>query len=218
MDWTRAVDAYCERIGPAYWAEPVNAVTNAAFLLAAFIMWRRTAGMPLARALCLILAAIGLGSYLFHTHAQAWAGMADVMPIALFILVYLFAVNRAVFGLGAWTAAAATALFFPYAAMMMPVFALVPGLGSSASYAPVALLIYLYAAFLRGSHPDFARGLAIGASILVVSLAFRTFDVPLCDTLPIGTHFMWHLLNGLMLGWMIEVYRRLRLGKHVVAG
>jgi hypothetical protein len=23
-----------------------------------------------------------------------------------------------------------------------------------------------------------------------------------------GTHFLWHILNGLMLGWMIEVYRR----------
>jgi hypothetical protein len=25
---------------------------------------------------------------------------------------------------------------------------------------------------------------------------------------PLGTHFGWHLLNAVMLGWMIEVYRR----------
>jgi len=74
MDWTRAVDAYCERTGPEYWAEPVNALTNAAFLIAALVMWRRTAGLPLARVLCLILFVIGLGSYLFHTHATLWAG------------------------------------------------------------------------------------------------------------------------------------------------
>jgi hypothetical protein len=24
----------------------------------------------------------------------------------------------------------------------------------------------------------------------------------------VGTHFWWHILNGIMLGWMIEVYRR----------
>ena len=53
--------------------------------------------------------------------------------------------------------------------------------------------------------------------ILVVSLFFRTVDEPLCRDFPLGTHFMWHMLNGLMLGWMIEVYRRLRLGKHAVA-
>ncbi|SDT92452.1 hypothetical protein SAMN05428979_0445 [Stappia sp. ES.058] len=34
MDWTASVDAYCERVGTAFWAEPVNALTNAAFLVA----------------------------------------------------------------------------------------------------------------------------------------------------------------------------------------
>ncbi len=50
--------------------------------------------------------------------------------------------------------------------------------------------------------------MALGAGVLVVSLTFRTLDDPLCDAIPMGTHFLWHILNGLMLGWMIEVYRR----------
>lgn len=218
MDWTRAVDGYCERLGPEYWAEPVNAVTNAAFLIAAYVMWRRTAGLGMARALCVVLAAIGVGSYLFHTLATVWAGVADVTPIVMFIVVYIFAVNRDALGLGVWPALGATALFFPYAGMMVPAFSLVPGLGGSAGYAPVALLIFIYAAFLRNRLPQFARGLALGATILMVSLAFRTVDEPLCAALPSGTHFIWHLLNGLMLGWMIEVYRRLRLGKAAASG
>lgn len=213
VEWTRQIDAYCERLGPDYWAEPINAVTNLAFILAALVMWRRCEGMPLARALCVVLGLIGAGSYLFHTHAQVWAALADVAPILGFILLYLFAVNRAAFGLGLWPALGLTALFFPYAGMMVPMFSMVPGLGGSASYAPVALLILLYAAFLRDKLPEFARGLAIGGGVLVVSIAFRSIDLPLCDAWPVGTHFMWHLLNGLMLGWMIEVYRRLRLGK-----
>ncbi len=212
MEWTRALDGYCERLGPAYWAEPINAVTNAAFLIAAVLMWRRTGGLPLARAMCLVLGAIGVGSYLFHTHAQVWAAVADVTPIGAFILLYLFAINRDAFGLGTWTALGLTALFFPYAGMMVPVFSMVPGLGGSAGYAPVALLILLYAAFLRDKIPDLARGLAIGALILVISLSFRTIDEAVCPALPVGTHFLWHILNGIMLGWMIEVYRRLRLG------
>jgi hypothetical protein len=28
---------------------------------------------------------------------------------------------------------------------------------------------------------------------------------------PVGTHFLWHLLNALMLGWMIEVLGRASL-------
>ena len=75
------------------------------------------------------------------------------------------------------------------------------------------LLILIYAALLRSRAPALARGLAIGAGLLIVSLTFRTLDMPLCGHWPQGTHFVWHVMNGLMLGWMIEVYRRAALGK-----
>ncbi len=207
------IDGYCERLDSSYWAEPVNAITNLAFLIAAFIMWRRVRGqkMPLARVLVMILAAIGVGSFLFHTHAQVWAAIADTTPILLFILVYIFAVNRDVWGLGKWAALGLTALFFPYAFLTIPIFQLIPGLGSSAGYAPVPLLILIYAYLLRLRDPDTARGLALGAAILVVSIIFRALDETVCGVWPIGTHFMWHILNAVMLAWMIEVYRRHRL-------
>ena len=210
MDWTQYIDGYCERLSPSYWAEPINAVTNVAFLVAAFVMWRRVRGQgaPLAMALVVILAMIGVGSYLFHTHAQVWAAIADTTPILLYILVYIFAVNRDVWGMRPVYALGLTALFIPYAALTIPVFQLVPGLGGSAAYAPVPLLILIYALLLRSRTPDTARGLAIGAGILIASIIFRALDEPTCGHFPIGTHFMWHILNATMLGWMIEVYLR----------
>ena len=33
------MDAYCERVGPGLLAEPLNAVSNASFLLAALAAW-----------------------------------------------------------------------------------------------------------------------------------------------------------------------------------
>jgi hypothetical protein len=214
MDWTRQIDSYCERLDASYWAEPVNAVTNAAFLVAALVMWARVRGqgLPLAMALVWVLAAIGVGSYLFHTHAQVWSALLDVLPILLFILIYIYAANRHYWGLSRLWSGLGVAAFFPYAFATVPLFQLVPGLGSSAGYAPVPLLILVYAVLLRRRLPRVARGLAIGAGILIASLAFRTLDLPLCGVVPFGTHFMWHILNGLMLGWMIEVYRR-----HMVA-
>ncbi len=214
------IDGYCERLDSSYWAEPVNAITNLAFLIAAFIMWRRVCDqrMPLARVLVMILAAIGVGSFLFHTHAQVWAAIADTTPILLFILVYIFAVNRDVWGLGKWAALGLTALFFPYAFLTIPIFQLIPGLGSSAGYAPVPLLILIYAYLLRLEDPDTARGLALGAAILVVSIIFRALDETVCGVWPIGTHFMWHILNAVMLAWMIEVYRRHRLATRTAEG
>lgn len=213
------IDAYCERTSAAYWAEPVNAVTNAAFLIAAVVMWRRTAGLPLARAMCGVLAAIGVGSWLFHTHANGLTAALDVAPILGFILLYIFAATRDFLRLGPWWAAGAVLAFFPYAALTVPAFsAVLPVLGSSAGYAPIPLLILGYAAALWRRAPDTARGMALGAAILVVSLTFRTLDQPLCDVLPVGTHFLWHVLNGLMLGWMIEVYRRHMLAVGLARG
>jgi uncharacterized membrane protein (GlpM family) len=212
MDWLAAVDAYCERLGPGYWAEPVNALTNAAFLVAAFVMWGRVRGLPLARGMAIVLGLIGIGSFLFHTHANRLTGLMDVLPILAFILVFLFAASRDFLGLSTGWAIVATAAFVPYAAATVPLWSMIPWLGSSAGYMPVPVLILLYAALLHARSPATSRGLAIGAGILVVSLAARTADLPLCERLPLGTHFLWHVLNGLMLGWMIEVYRR-----HMVA-
>ncbi|MFD1913915.1 ceramidase domain-containing protein [Halodurantibacterium flavum] len=221
MDWTRPINAYCERLDASYWAEPVNAVTNAAFLIAAFIMWRRVRGLglPLANVLVAILAVIGVGSFLFHTHATAWASTADVIPIVLFILVYIFTANLHYWGLPIWAALGLTLLFFPYAALAAPVLqAAIPGLGGSAAYGTVAALIVIYGILLMRRHPETGRGLLIGAAILCASITFRALDQPLCDAFPLGTHFMWHILNGTMLGWMIEVYRRHMLAARAARG
>ena len=208
MELLREIDGYCERLGPGYWAEPVNAVTNAAFVIAAIWMWRRSAGVPLARGLAAVLFAIGVGSYLFHTHAQVWAAIADVAPIGIFILLYLFAVNRDVWGMPVWAALLGTVLFLPYAALTIPLWQGVPVFGVSAGYMPVPTLILIYALLLWRMVPRVAHGLAIGAAILLVSLALRSIDESICAQVPLGTHFLWHILNGVMLGWMIEVYRR----------
>ncbi len=168
MDWFASIDGYCERLGPAYWAEPVNAVTNAAFLVAAAVMaWRlRGAHLPLANAMVVLLAVIGLGSFLFHTHAERWAALADTTPILAFILVYLYASSRDYLRLSKPWSLVSVGLFFPFAAVLVPLFAQVPVLSASAGYLPVVVLIAGYAVVLARRAPETARGLALGAGLL----------------------------------------------------
>ena len=208
MDWTRSIDAYCERTDPSYWSEPVNAVTNFAFILAAVIMWRRCEGLPWGRSLAGILFAIGVGSYLFHTHATPWAAALDTTPILLFSLLYIFLANRDFWGWLVWAAALGAAAYIPYSFLLTPVFGALPFFEISSFYWPLPLLIFAYAVLLRRREPTTARNLAIGASILCVSLTARSLDEPLCMSIPLGTHFLWHILNAIMLGWMIETWRR----------
>ena len=207
MDWLGQFDGYCERTDLTLWSEPVNAITNIAFIVAAIILWRRSTGVPLARALIVILFAIGVGSFLFHTHATLWAMLTDVVPIAMFILLYLFAVNRDIVGMRGWVALIATCGFFPYAAFVVWVTQQLPFFNISGFYWTVPVLLCIYSYPLR-TRPGIASGFLIGAGILAVSITFRSADEILCEIIPLGTHFLWHVLNGVMLGWMIHVYTR----------
>lgn len=210
MNWHQPIDAYCERLDPSFWAEPVNALTNLGFMAVALALWPLMAGLGRARALCAILFAIGAGSFLFHTFATPLTALLDVAPIAAFILLYLFAVHRDLLGHGRGRAWLAVALFLPYAALVVLALRNAPFFGTSSFYWTVPILLLIYGAVLRG---PLARDFAIGALLLAASISARSLDGALCDLVPFGTHFLWHLLNAVMLGWMIWVYRR-----HMLAG
>ncbi|MYF90284.1 MAG: hypothetical protein F4186_13745 [Boseongicola sp. SB0676_bin_33] len=210
MDLTGTIDGYCERTDPTFWSEPVNAVTNLAFLVAAIVMWARTRGMPAGQMLSTLLFLIGVGSGLFHTFATGWAALADVAAIVIFTLAYLYLANRDFMGWPVWISGLGTLAFLPYSLVLTRVFETLPFFAISSFYWPLPLLILAYSALLLRSSPLTARNLAIGAAILCVSLTARSVDEQFCMAFPLGTHFIWHLLNAIMLGWMIETWRRHR--------
>lgn len=208
MDWKQQFDDYCERTDFTFWSEPLNAVTNLAFLIAAIIMWRRTEGLWMGRLLSFIVGIISVGSFLNHTFATVWAGAADTIPIAIFILAVLFATNLHVVGMKVWQAGLATLGFFPFAAVTLPVLGRIPFVEISSFYWTVPILLVGYGLFLRGRVPDTSRGYFFCAGLLSLSIIVRSLDMILCEIWPSGTHFLWHLINGVMLASMIEVYRR----------
>jgi hypothetical protein len=65
VEWFEAVGGYCERVDAAFWSQPINAMTNAAFLIAALWAWRRPDLPVMGRVLAVILALIGIGSCFF---------------------------------------------------------------------------------------------------------------------------------------------------------
>lgn len=213
MDWSRAVNSYCERLDASFWSEPVNALSNVGFLLVAALVWRRpeVRSDPGARLLTLVLVAIGVGSFLFHTHAEVWAMLADVLPILGFILIYVHLATVRFLGAPVWGGALAAVAYVPASAMASRgITSAVGPVNGSVSYMPVAILIAAYALALARRKPQTARGLAIGAAALCLSIALRSVDQAVCPAFPLGTHFFWHLLNAALLGWMILVLARHR--------
>ena len=198
MDWFRQVNAYCERTDASYWSEPVNALTNLAFLVAAWALWRlarrRGALDGGAWALILIVAAIGAGSFAFHTLATRTAMLADVIPILIFQLAWLWLYLRRLVGWDGLTAALPVGGYLALTFLM----AAAP-LGGSAMYLPALVVLLVIGAWhARAARPGRFDLIAAGG-VLAVSLGFRTIDQQICPGFPLGTHFLWHLLNGLVL-------------------
>src|SRR4051794_31505497 len=232
-DWTAPIDAYCERIDASFWSEPVNALSNAAFLVAAllaFARWRRTGASDLpALFLIAAIAAVGIGSFLFHTYANRWSRLADVIPIAVFIYGYFGLAMRRFLGLGVALSASVTAAFLAFSFGFEPAWRLAFGArgieatNGSVGYFPAALALFAVGAALiaRGHRREIGREIAtrrrragqallVAACVFVVSLAFRTVDIAVCGAWPVGTHFVWHTLNAVVLYSLVKAAMRFR--------
>jgi Ceramidase len=198
--WSAPVDLYCERVTPSFWAEPVNAISNLAFLIAAFAafdLWQREGkGDGPILALIVVMVAVGLGSFAFHTLATQGAMLLDVIPIGIFIYGYfLLALRR--FLMLSWPAA--LTLLIGFIAMSVGLASLVPReiLNGSSGYFPALAALIILGWVLR-SHKT-GQALLVAAGLFVVSLLFRIVDLDLCAAWPLGTHFLWHLFNAAVL-------------------
>ena len=193
------MDAYCERVGMGLFAEPLNAFSNVSFLLAALAAWvlaRRTGTLWAGvRALIAIGASVGIGSILWHTYPTMPTLVLDSVPILVFIMWYIWLYVRNVVGVRPPFAVASAAAFllatllaFPFAGVLHGAFVYTPGL-------VVTLVLGLFHARERRA----ARfTLLAAAGVYLAALFFRTIDNEVCPVLPIGTHFLWHILIGLV--------------------
>ena len=198
MDWRDPLDVYCERTDAGLWAEPLNALTNAAFVLAAADA-RRRMGPHAARDLRLLaalLALVGIGSFVFHTVAQRWASVLDVVFIALFVLLFI---HRALVRLHGWSGARAGAAVAATIALTALLALTVTPAALNGSQLYLGPWIALIALALRCPQPAAAVWLRRAAALFLPSMILRSIDLAVCDALPMGTHFLWHANNALVL-------------------
>jgi hypothetical protein len=195
------LDNYCERLDAGLWAEPVNAATNIAFFIAACALYKQykttQTKNPSACLLIALVAIVGLGSLLFHTFANVLTMWMDVVPIGIFVYAYLWIALRRLLGLHKSAAILAMALF---TALIIGTSALPEAwhFNGSVAYFPCLLAVLLMAWAAK------ARLLFLAAGCFALSLTFRSVDILLCSALPLGSHFLWHILNGLVLYLLVK--------------
>jgi hypothetical protein len=204
------VFAYCERgSDPGFWAEPLNAVSNVAFIIAAILAnaeWRRSRGGRVELSLVALVFVIGIGSFLFHTVATKWARIADVAPIGLFMLAYLgFSLRR--FMALQWSGVVGCVLAF-IAANALAAAMKCNGaacLNGSIGYLPALGALGVIAGILAWQQHAAAKAVGAACVVFALSLVCRTIDISVCPFTLIqpgwrlGTHALWHILNAIVL-------------------
>ncbi len=202
------IDIYCERLDAGLWAEPMNAVTNAAFFIAALCAYllakKENALNGRVVLLILFILIIGTGSTLFHTFATGWAQLSDVLPILFYQIAFIVFYANRVIGLNALK----TALLFALFIVTIIGFAQLPEawLNGSLGYAPALLFVIGLGSWHIGHAGRERYGLITAGGVFTVSLALRSIDMQICESFPIGTHFLWHILNGCVLYLTTRAY------------
>lgn len=223
MTWSEQVFRYCERgLDPAFWAEPFNALSNAAFLVAAAVLWRdlarsrrgteaRSEPIFALAILIALVAAVGAGSFLFHTYATHWARLADVVPIGIFMAAYLAVALRIFIG-WSWAAIGAAVAGFlgvtgfmasiscPQTMVSVVTAAREPCLKGTIGYVPALAALVVVGLLAQRRHPAGRQLIAAGA-IFLAAMLLRWADRDVCAATMLlgrvrGTHALWHLLNA----------------------
>jgi hypothetical protein len=160
-----AVDHYCERTSSAFDAEPVNALTNAAFLIGACIAWRIRSGRRGSE-----------GRLVVALTFFDWPPWLKLIVLAMYF----------------------AATFYAEASVPASV------LWGGALYLPTVLLMLVIGASLYVQQMPGAGAFLTATAVFLISFAARTLDARVCAAFPLGTHFLWHLLNAALLFILIR--------------
>jgi hypothetical protein len=197
--WFNSVDIYCERLDASFWSEPINAISNLSFIVAGLFLWRLKSSRSTLMAALIVL--IGLGSFSFHTYANRLTGLLDVLAIALYLIVFAFLIPKQ------WSR---SSMLIQLGSVLILIISIVlahllmshlkPALPwlPSGMYLGAWLALFLYALVTQYSNMPAARFLWLAIIVFPFSLLSRQLDMPLCESIG-GSHWLWHLLNGLTL-------------------
>ncbi|MEG4029894.1 MULTISPECIES: ceramidase domain-containing protein [unclassified Microcoleus] len=191
---------YCERLIPGLWSEPLNAISNVSFIIAAWAIWqlarRHHKISPGIWILIALTTSIGIGSFLFHTFATRWANLLDVIPILVFQLCFIWLYSRRVVRMNQGYAGVLLAAFF-FVSDFSKQFTNI--LNGSLSYAPAFLVLLGLGLYHYRQQKREPFILLAATGVFLLALAFRTLDRAICPFFSTGTHFLWHLCNGVLL-------------------
>lgn len=203
----KGMSTYCESGVGLFYTQPINTISNIALLISAYFAYQliktNHINNRVIKILPFILAVTGIGSMLWHGLPNLLTSFADTLPLFAFVLVSLFflldkLLKKRVL---VWQ------ILLIFILVEIPfIFHILPSFNGFLSY----LIVLIFGVFvfygLTKKYKTLTSDLTIVIVLFAIALFFRTLDHTVCSVLSIGTHFIWHILNALVLYLLIRVF------------
>lgn len=195
----------CERHEFGLWQEPFNTITNSGFLIAAYLIFRLCKSNPDLHGkkiwdiyflnICMVF--IGLASFSFHMLPNFYTEVADTGFIILFIMVFFTSAMFRVANLSKFQVAICMLAFVFTTNSLVKYFP--NAMNDSIAYLSSMAALIVIALYLNLKRRASASAFMVSSLIGVISLFFRVIDRDVCEQIPMGTHFVWHICNSILL-------------------
>jgi hypothetical protein len=192
---------YCERgYSTAFFSEPINAFTNFLFIILgiraySLIKIKNVTDKELL-ILPYLLSIIGIGSFLYHTARNSTTLLLDAVPIYIFIAYTLFLAFVAL----TKKRVLSLAIVAFFIVMQVAISIYVPREFMNGSIRHIITILFISAVgwFLNERFgKTVLHKLAWVIGFYALAISFRSVDSMVCQYIPLGTHFLWHIFAAL---------------------
>jgi len=195
----------CERHELGWVGEPLNVLSSFAFIAVAISIYRYyKREEDIARkwiwdihALTVLCFIIGVNSIVFHAFPTPTTELMDTLAIVFFIIIYFWSVLFRIGRCNLFQASIAFIAFLGGTHILVHQFP--RALNDSIGYLSSMIALIVIAVHLHLKARPSSQHFMLAALIGVCSLFCRAIDREICPMLPIGSHFLWHILNATLL-------------------
>jgi hypothetical protein len=205
-DFLQPLDIYCERTDVGFFSEPLNLFTNLAFIVSGLVCLKMlgvrsqfSAQLSALKTFSWLIILIGLGSALFHSVAEMWSQIFDVVPIMVFILLFIGFFLRSLLKKPWSQVVIGYAMFFLLSSFFAGIVKPEWVNGSNNYFSSLLFLVYMAVELRRCCQRFWPNPFAVAAMAFFAALVFRSVDLNVCPYFPLGTHFLWHVMNSIVL-------------------
>ncbi len=189
---------YCENNTSFLFNEPFNIITNLTFFVSAFFLFKRKSFFkemkdPLVCLFFLMIIATGLGSTLFHSFRSTLTHALDFVPIYILFITLFYGSIRAMSN--GVICVLSTLIFITVEVLIAQnVTRETLSLNGSINHLFTIFVFSIIIFLLKGNVKTQSGQRAL--KLFFMALMFRIIDLRVCETVNVGTHFLWHLLCG----------------------